>query len=363
MRSVNRREGTATTKNGGRITRADVARAAKVSLATVTYALSGTGKIRIGAETCARIRALADRMGYRPNYVHRAIAAGRTYAVGFIVPSRKSLLFPFYEMMIDGCSARMNDADYDPLLLARERWDRVAKVVRDGRVDGLFILQSDFDDRYIRQAVALGLPVVVLNRNLPEGLESDRVACVYSDHRLMMRMVVDEFVGLGCRSILNFSDKASVFANRESVKGLEEAVQAHGGAGVVGETREPLWTTTGPDADALFVNGCPWDGIFVNGSSLVGELLRASAARGFKPGRDYQLITTDAFPESERYEFIVQRKRIERAVYWQQPRAVGETAWSLMMDMLNGTPPVRREVRVPYRREEPDTHENRDMDG
>lgn len=333
-----------------RVTRAAVARAARVSLATVTYALSGTGKIRIGDETVQRIRGLAEKMGYRPNYVHRAIAAGRTYAVGFVVPSRKSLLFPFYEMIIDGCSARMNDDDYDPLLLARERWDRVAKVVRDGRVDGLFVLQSDLDDRFIRQTVALGVPVVVLNRNLPDGLESDRVACVYSDHRRMMRAVVDQFVGWGCRKLVNFSEKQTVFANWESAQGFTEAAGSYAARGVVESTIEPVWTPAGPQADAVFADGRGGDGIFVNGSEFKRELLRAAAARGLQPRRDFQLIMTEAFPETESYEFVRPQAHDERTLYLQQPRRVGEAAWTAMAAMLNGRRPPQREVRVPYQR-------------
>jgi LacI family transcriptional regulator len=49
----------------GRVTLTDVARAAKVAVATASYALRGSAKIP--AETAARVRAVADSLGYRPN--------------------------------------------------------------------------------------------------------------------------------------------------------------------------------------------------------------------------------------------------------------------------------------------------------
>ena len=55
----------------------DVARAAEVSVAAVSYTLNGKGEhYRIGADTQARIRATALRLGYRPDSLTQAIRAG-----------------------------------------------------------------------------------------------------------------------------------------------------------------------------------------------------------------------------------------------------------------------------------------------
>lgn len=334
-----------------RVTRLDVARKAKVSLATVTYALNPTGKLRIAAKTQERIRHIAAQMGYRPNYVHRALSAGKTYSVGLIVPDSKALLFPLYEMMIDGCVGGMNADKYDPLLLLRSRWERVEQVVRDGRVDGLIILQSDLEDRYIREAVALGVPVVVMNRDLPAGLSARRAACVYPDHRRLLTDVVAEFKALGCRSILNFSPATSTFTNRTYFDAFNEAIAASAAEGLVGSTMAPIWQDVKLQTAGLFSSGLRWDGFFVDGSPASDELIRAATAAGFSLGRDFQVIIAESYPATESYTNQPARPpRPERAVYWQPAREVGKTAWRVLQALIAGEA-VESTLLVPYIRE------------
>ncbi len=338
-------------KSPRRVTRLDVAQKAQVSLATVTYALNPTGKLRIPVKTQDRIRQIAGQMGYRPNYVHRALSAGKTYSVGLIVPDSKALLFPLYELMIDGCVDRMNTDKYDPLLLLRSRWERVEQVVRDGRVDGLIMVQSDADDRYIRAAAALGVPVVVLNRDLPTDLPETRTACVYADHRRMMMDVVDEFKGLGCRNLLNFSPSMGTFTNRVYFDAFNEAMATPSEAGLIGSTIAPIWNDFKLQAQGLFTNGMRWDGIFADGSPTADELIRMSAEAGLVLGRDFQMILAEAYPATESYANQPARPpRPERAVYWQPAREVGKTGWRVLSALIAGES-VQPTTLVPYVRE------------
>ena len=54
----------------------DIARALGVSVATVSNALSGKG--RVSASLIPRVREMADRMGYVPSLAGRALRTGRT---------------------------------------------------------------------------------------------------------------------------------------------------------------------------------------------------------------------------------------------------------------------------------------------
>lgn len=337
-------------EQGLRITRRHVAEMAKVSPATVTYALNPSDRLRIGEETCRRVRRIAREMGYRPNFVHRALSAGRTYAVGLVIPSEESLFFTFYDAIIGGVMSAMNAGNYDPMLLSRNRWDRVEQVVQDGRLDGLFVLQSDLDDTCLRKACGLGVPLVVLNRDLPSGAP-EHAACVYSDHRRMMREVIDEFVGSGCRTILNFSDTRSTFAHAVSFDAFNEQVAKVSEQGIIGSTIPPVWDHFVPQARNLVAAGQRWDGIFVNGSPVADALVKECAVNGLEPGKDFQLITTDAFRDLAPYRLAAVPAVRCRSSYLQQPRVVGETGWRLMQELVEGRPPACREVMVPYVRE------------
>ena len=67
------------------VTLKDVAKAAGVSYATVSRALSGSNQI--GKSTRERIVRLCDEMGYTGNYVARSMVMKKTYLLGLVVPA------------------------------------------------------------------------------------------------------------------------------------------------------------------------------------------------------------------------------------------------------------------------------------
>jgi LacI family transcriptional regulator len=64
-------------------TRDDVAKQANISGATVSRVLSGRTDLPISPETRARVLEAAEKLGYRPNPVARALMTGRSGLVGF----------------------------------------------------------------------------------------------------------------------------------------------------------------------------------------------------------------------------------------------------------------------------------------
>jgi DNA-binding LacI/PurR family transcriptional regulator len=69
-----------------RPTKADVARLAKVSTATVTYVLNNVEGQTISAQTRAAVHAAAKELGYRPNLAARNLARGASGVMLYIVP-------------------------------------------------------------------------------------------------------------------------------------------------------------------------------------------------------------------------------------------------------------------------------------
>src|SRR5919112_841636 len=69
-----------------RVTATDVARAAGVSQATVSYVLNDTPGQTVPAETRARVRAAMDRLGYTPHAAARALRRGHSDTVLFVLP-------------------------------------------------------------------------------------------------------------------------------------------------------------------------------------------------------------------------------------------------------------------------------------
>lgn len=73
-------------KGPARPTKADVARLANVSTATVSYVLNNVAGQRISEQTRAAVRGAAAQLGYRPNLAARNLASGGSGVVLYVVP-------------------------------------------------------------------------------------------------------------------------------------------------------------------------------------------------------------------------------------------------------------------------------------
>ena len=75
----------------GRVTITDVAREAGVSIATVSRVMGD--RASVSPELTERVKAVAERLGYRPSLLARGLATGETGMVGVLVPQLRSLYF------------------------------------------------------------------------------------------------------------------------------------------------------------------------------------------------------------------------------------------------------------------------------
>ena len=75
------------------VTRADVARYARVSTAVVSYVIND-GPRAVSEATAARVRDAIERLGYRPNSTARALAVGSTKTIGLVVPTAQTRSSP-----------------------------------------------------------------------------------------------------------------------------------------------------------------------------------------------------------------------------------------------------------------------------
>lgn len=127
---------------GGRVaavTRADVARAAGVSTAVVSYVVNG-GPKSVSEATAARVRQAIDRLGYRPNRTARALALGTTKTLGLVVPDSTNPFYAEYALEIQRAALRRGYA----VLLTSSGFDADVELrsmldLCDRQIDGLII--------------------------------------------------------------------------------------------------------------------------------------------------------------------------------------------------------------------------------
>lgn len=175
------------------VTSRDVAREAGVSQATVSRVLAGAA--RVTPATAERVRAAMARVGYVPNAAARTMKTRRTGAVGVVVAD---ITNPFYPQVLDALSAELGRAGQRMTL-----WNAAApeaggeesavEAIQQGQVDGLIFTTVTADSTALMTALDGALPVVLLNRGVP-NLACDQVV---SDNVTGAGLVADYLVDAG----------------------------------------------------------------------------------------------------------------------------------------------------------------------
>jgi LacI family transcriptional regulator len=139
----------------------DVAREARVSVASVSRALNGGHGVT--AETGQRIREVADRLRYVPHAAARTLITRRTNTIGALLPD---LHGEFFSELIRGIDLAARARSLHLLVSSfHDDFDDAAAALRamQGRVDGMLILSPRTDESFLQGNLSPSLPTVLLN--------------------------------------------------------------------------------------------------------------------------------------------------------------------------------------------------------
>ena len=197
----------------------DVARAARVSVATVSRALSRPELVN--SNTQQRIREVAQRLGYLPDGAGRALASGLSRTVGIIVPTLDAAIF---SRAIQSMQHALADMGYQ-LLVAAHDYSLAAeasavRAMLAHRVDGLVLVGSDRAEETRGLLRATNVAVVVI------WSFDDDFDCIGFDNEAAGRLAAEHLLALGHRRIAMISgltpqnDRA-----RLRVRGVRAAMQ------------------------------------------------------------------------------------------------------------------------------------------
>ena len=144
------------------VTIRDVAKVAGVSATTVSRVYNH-GEL-VTEETRERVRAVAKRMGYRPNVTAQSLSHGRTQTIGLIVPAPHG---EFFSEIIRGIDEVTRAADYF-LLISSAHYslseNEAAVDALRGRVDGLLVMTTHVEaQQALLDGPSLDIPVVFMN--------------------------------------------------------------------------------------------------------------------------------------------------------------------------------------------------------
>lgn len=192
----------------GRVGIRDVARAAGVSVTTVSHALNDKG--RVLPDTRARVLAEATRLGYSPNKRASGLRSGRSHTVSLVMPYAESARYrhlfalDFYQQLTASTVQSAFDQDQAVLLLPPIRR---ATELRSFDVDGGIIVDPTAHDRRVDMFAELGLPTVTVGQDI--GRPHD-VHWAAGDNRANVAAMLDHLTSCGAQRIALISVASDV---------------------------------------------------------------------------------------------------------------------------------------------------------
>ncbi|MFS0865803.1 LacI family DNA-binding transcriptional regulator [Microbacterium sp. 179-B 1A2 NHS] len=314
-----------------RATITQVARAAGVSLSTVSRVMNGNPTV--DAALAERVRTVAAELGYSANPLARSLVLGRTQTVAVVIPDLGN---PTFQSILRGLSRAAADEGFHVLIA-----DSAEQVAEEAtlatatrrRTDGVILCapRMSADDL---AALLPGLsPVVVINR--PPQADAPTVA---ADYRTGMAQLVAHLYGHGHRRVAFLSGVAGSASGAARRRALDEARAAHGDLEIV-EIASGVDFDSGADAVDEVLAADVTAVLAFNDLVAMG-LLSAVADRGIRVPEQLSIAGFDDIPFA-RYTSPPLTTAAVPAV------ELGREAWEAMSALLAGTDAVPSVVRGP----------------
>lgn len=292
-----------------KITVSEVARAAGVSVGSVSRALNG--EPGVSHELSDRVRRAVASLGYRPlrrrSAEGRSALRGRTVALLLLGMDRSLVHLPVIAAAIHGIEGAASSAGARLLIADLPRLDQVPAGLGRGRIDGLILKSALQGDVLRRAAPALRslidtIPAVWFLGRPPGG----RGDVVTSEDRTIGRLAAEHLVGRGHHRLAFLNPKPDhlLFRNREEAFVWRARELGASVSGIPRSNRRwdlPLSAVseTGPlqeILDSLLRVPRRPSAVFVPADSIAAALYRALQERGLRAGHDLAVVSCNHEP-------------------------------------------------------------------
>ncbi|MEU6350525.1 LacI family DNA-binding transcriptional regulator [Streptomyces sp. NPDC047072] len=324
-------------------TMADVARAAGVSVATVSHVLNDTRPVL--PHTRQAVLDAVDELGYTPNTLARSLVTSRTRSIGLAVSAISN---PYFTEILQGVEARALEHGYS-LLIADPHDDpgherKVVQLLHERRVDGMIVAPSADPRELLAYLGRHQVPTVFLDRVVDpaDAREPHRFDQVCAESAAPMARLVTHLAELGHRRIGLVAGLPGLSTTHERIAGYRQGLAAAGYAHderlvVHGDSRSDGAETA--TAELLSLAAPPTALVTANNAMTIGAL-RALREHGLSVPDDVALCCFDDFAWADLFS--------PRLTAIAQPsREIGAEAVRVLLERLAAPDTPARTRRLP----------------
>ena len=322
-----------------RVTMSDVAKAAGVTSAAVSYALSG--RPGVSEELRGRIVAIADDLGFRRNQVALELRHGRSGSIGLLLAD---IANPFYPEVASGviatCESRGFEVFVSHVGVSGERQAEAAFSQVDRNSAGLLFTSLTFGDLALLEKLqAQGVPFVQLHRRV-EGVDADWVGI---DNYAAAQAISLHVAGCGRMSvaILGGPDDSSV--SRDRTRGYVGGLDGSGVRLVnAGDTAGLLTRDSGHQRAAKILARMPSVDAFICGNDVIAlGVLDACREAGRSVPADIAVAGFDDMSFASVGPLQLTTVEVPREL-------IGRTGAEILLDRIAGGATRPQRVILPY---------------
>ena len=316
------------------VTIKDIAKAANVSKATVSYVLND--KPGVSQKTRQRILGIIKDMNYYPNVVARGLAGKRIGMLGLVIPDITDM---FYASIIRGVEQAANSFNYTLNLCTThadsQKEREVVDLFSSGRVDGLIIMTYHLDKDYLTALKKKGIPFVFIG----SPIKDESIYTVIVDNEKAGYRATEYLIKAGHQKIAFIHGARDAWDNQDRFQGYCDALINY---------RLPLQQELIKSGDfqrlggyqaarELLCSALKPTAIFAANDQMALGALTAASELGFKVPADLAIIGFDDIEAASLIEPAL-------TTISQPTMEMGEKAVELVMALINGEKPERRKT-------------------
>jgi LacI family transcriptional regulator len=313
----------------------EVARAAGVSVSTVSHVVNGTRYVR--PDTAKLVNDAITAIGYLPNTLARSLKLASTSSVGLAISALSNPYFSDIICAVEAECARLglmvflSDTQDDP-----EKELAVIRALHQRRVDGIIFAPSADPAPALDYLVQRGLPCVLIDR-----MADPRFDQIGVDNVAAMDSLIEHVVAQGHRRIGFVAGQPGFTTTVERIAAFNAALESRGihVAPELIATGNATTTCATAAAHCLLSQARP-PSVIVTGNNLatVG-VMRAVRELGLRVPDDLSLVGVDDFEWADLFA--------PHLTLVEQPCAeLGRQAASLLVERITAPGGARRSVRL-----------------
>ena len=307
----------------------DIADDLGISKVTVSKVLRGSPEI--SEATRERVKKRMRELDYQPNYQARALAGGKTYSIGLIVPD---LVRPFFAEVAKGLGSVVRESgrvlllgssEEDPVIEQQE----ISALLQRG-VDALLLASCQPRLQPFAPRGKPTRPCVLVDRNFPER----KLYYVGSDDYRIGTLAMEHLLSIGRRRIAHIGSEGAS-TGQQRLRAYRDAMAASRlrvpmGFLIIRERLEEIGDRAGYESmRQLLAHRRPPDAVFCYNDTTAMGAIAATIAAGLRIPQDIAFVGCGNFRYADHL-------RIPLTSVDQCAQAMGAVAGRLALELIAG---------------------------